>query len=152
MITTKIDNTIINIVIQLIYQENTLPTTEVIHTTVKHVIQMFHNLKGIVIEEDRLIREVEAKCNVYVPVISTLDDMHDHQEWLSSRRAGIEWRFWNRYRQYLENGNRLPPQAIRRLDDVSDQILSRLENPLRCGPWDRRGMVVGQVQSGKTSN
>src|SRR5262245_52844815 len=30
--------------------------------------------------------------------------------------------------------------------------LERLEDPRRPGPWDRRGMVVGDVQSGKTSN
>src|SRR5262245_9948152 len=30
--------------------------------------------------------------------------------------------------------------------------LERLEDPRRQGPWDRRGMVVGDVQSGKTSN
>src|SRR5207302_2917039 len=46
----------------------------------------------------------------------------------------------------------MPPKAVRQLDDVSNQILSRLEDPLRTGSWDRRGMVVGQVQSGKTSN
>ena len=31
-------------------------------------------------------------------------------------------------------------------------IIERLEDPQRPGPWDRRGMVVGDVQSGKTSN
>jgi len=31
-------------------------------------------------------------------------------------------------------------------------VLKRLENPFRSGAWDRRGLVVGQVQSGKTSN
>ena len=31
-------------------------------------------------------------------------------------------------------------------------ILGLLENPKRDGLWDRRGLVVGNVQSGKTSN
>ena len=31
-------------------------------------------------------------------------------------------------------------------------MLSLLENPLREGSWDRRGLVVGHVQSGKTSH
>ena len=44
-----------------------------------------------------------------------------------------------------------PRQVIRRLDEVTDEILSRLEDPRREGPWDRRGLVVGRVQSGKTS-
>ena len=32
------------------------------------------------------------------------------------------------------------------------RFISRLEDPQHDGPWDRRGMIVGQVQSGKTGN
>src|SRR6266581_2381961 len=155
MIGTEADNMIITIALQILRKED-LPTTETIRTTVRHVIKMFHELNQYSdegnVEEDQLVRKIETLCNVYVPTMSTLDDMRDHQEWFSSRRAGIQWRFWERYKRYLENDPDMPPQVIRRLDDVSDQILSRLEDPLRTGPWDRRGMVVGQVQSGKTSN
>src|SRR5947199_4345456 len=38
------------------------------------------------------------------------------------------------------------------MHEVTDLILERLEDPHRPSPWDRRGMVVGDVQSGKTSN
>jgi hypothetical protein len=38
------------------------------------------------------------------------------------------------------------------LDETTDQILEELEDPERDGPWDRRGLVVGHVQSGKTAN
>ena len=38
------------------------------------------------------------------------------------------------------------------LDSVTDRILGFLENPEKQGIWDRRGMVVGHVQSGKTAN
>ncbi|MCZ7655512.1 MAG: hypothetical protein M5R42_16570 [Rhodocyclaceae bacterium] len=33
---------------------------------------------------------------------TALDDIADHEPWLASRRADIEWRFWNRYMTYLE--------------------------------------------------
>src|SRR5205823_2102859 len=42
--------------------------------------------------------------------------------------------------------------AVDAIDDVTEKVLSRLEDPRRDGPWDRRGMIVGQVQSGKTGN
>ncbi len=35
---------------------------------------------------------------------------------------------------------------------MTDDILDRIANPSTPGVWDKRGMVVGQVQSGKTSN
>ncbi len=155
MIATGTDEKIIKIVLQMLSEED-LPTTELIRITVRNVVEMMRKTNHLAgegnVEEDQLIRKIETLCNVYVPAMSTLDDMRGHQEWFSSRRAEIQWRFWERYKRYLENDPDMPPQVIRRLDDVSDQILSRLEDPLRTGPWDRRGMVVGQVQSGKTSN
>ena len=38
------------------------------------------------------------------------------------------------------------------MGERTDEILKRLEDPAREGEWDRRGMVVGSVQSGKTAN
>src|SRR5690606_14162689 len=39
-----------------------------------------------------------------------------------------------------------------RLDQTSDHVLHLLTAPDRAGGWDRRGMVVGHVPSGKTAN
>ena len=79
-------------------------------------------------------------------------DTKGHQEWLAEKRSETSWKFWDRYRRYLEDNQLTPPKVVRRLDEVTDNILSKLEDPTRSGPWDRRGLVVGQVQSGKTSN
>ena len=38
------------------------------------------------------------------------------------------------------------------MNETTDKILGFLENPKREGAWDVRGLVVGSVQSGKTSN
>jgi hypothetical protein len=45
-----------------------------------------------------------------------------------------------------------PSFPINDLDDFTDKILDKCYNPKESGSWDRRGMVVGHVQSGKTSN
>ena len=42
--------------------------------------------------------------------------------------------------------------AVDALDKSTDQILGWMEDPDRAGAWDRRGLVVGHVQSGKTAN
>lgn len=80
------------------------------------------------------------------------DDPKGHVPWLPSKRAEIKWRFWNRYLTYLERDFGMPPEVVNNLHDLTDKILERLEEPQRDGPWDRRGMVVGSVQSGKTAN
>src|SRR5260370_29658030 len=154
--TTETNDKIISFALQILSAEQDALTTEKIRNTVSTVVDMFRKLQqlpfGENINEELLIKEIETLCNVYVPMISPLEDQRDPQPWLSDSRSEINWQFWERYRRYLENTSKLVPQAIRRLDDVSYEILKRLESPQRSGPWDQRGMVVGQVQSGKTSN
>lgn len=104
------------------------------------------------LDDDDLVRELEALVTIFVGGSTSLADDADHVEWLSARRHEIEWRFWNRYRRWIGDVSGLPPQAVHRLDEITDDVLRRLEDPARLGAWDRRGMVVGQVQSGKTAN
>ncbi len=103
------------------------------------------------VDADALRREIEELVTVFVPGETVLEDNTNHVPWLPEERASIEWNFWERYQRLLTD-QQLPPQAIRRLGDITDDVLGRLESPRRKGAWDRRGMVVGQVQSGKTAN
>lgn len=124
-------------------------TTDEVVKVVDRVLSILPDAKP---EREQLIRDVEAACNVYVPAPTVLEGKDDHLEWLPDRRGEIDWRLWHRYQQYLEDEKGWVPQATYRLDDITDQILRRLEDPKRPGRWDRRGMVVGHVQSGKTAN
>jgi hypothetical protein len=104
------------------------------------------------IDEKKLLKELEALFNMWIGQSTILDDEQGHEPWLPEKRAEINWAFWNRYRQYLEEEKGWSPLIADRLEQLTDSILERLEYPMRQGAWDRRGMVVGQVQSGKTSN
>jgi Z1 domain len=99
-----------------------------------------------------LQREVEHRVTVWQAPASSLDDDTDHVEWLPAAKAGIDWQFWDRYRRYLEDAKLLPRRVVRRLDEATFDLLGKIENPKRPGTWRRYGLVVGQVQSGKTSN
>ncbi|MBD1362998.1 hypothetical protein IDJ77_04170 [Mucilaginibacter sp. ZT4R22] len=61
------------------------------------------------------------------------------------------WSFWKFYKEYL-HGKNMPVPVIKKLDQLTDDILTRLGNPAAGGSWDKRGMIVGDVQSGKTGN
>lgn len=85
----------------------------------------------------------------WIGKIATLKDVTGHVDWLvESRKA--DWQYWRRYRDYQEH--KLSTDVVDALDDSTDTILSLLEDPKRQGAWDRRGLVVGHVQSGKTGN
>ena len=103
-------------------------------------------------EVGTLIREVEARVVVWQERSTSLEDQQGHEDWLSTARSEISWSFWDRYRRYLEQVELLPPAVISRLDDSTFRVLEKLERPTRSGDWDRRGLVVGHVQSGKTSH
>ena len=104
-------------------------------------------------EQEVLVRELLADYNVVSQSYQILDgEDPDHKSWLYSSRGGIEWKFWRRYKDYMEQQVKLPVDTINRLDNLTDDVLDRLTNPKQKGPWDRRGMVVGHVQSGKTGN
>jgi hypothetical protein len=103
-------------------------------------------------DRDDLLRHLEELYAVFSEDYRILDD-RGYRPWLLDRKASIKWRFWNRYRVYLEQEVKLDPDTINKLvDNLTDDILDRLIDPSTPGSWDKRGMVVGQVQSGKTGN
>lgn len=104
------------------------------------------------LDEEELLRKVIFDYGIFEGNATILKDNRDHEEWLANERANISWDFWNRYKKYLETVEKYPPTVVDSIDDVTDEILKLLESPRRQGQWDRRGMVVGDVQSGKTSN
>ena len=74
---------------------------------------------------------------------------HD-DEWVS-KRENIEWIYSSAYEQFLR-GESWPPSVVQSLSDVNMRILGHLQDPTSEGQWDRRGLVIGHVQSGKTAN
>lgn len=94
---------------------------------------------------DELIR----RFSQWIGKDSTLQNEEGHIPWLTAARKQ-EWPYWQRYREWLER--KLSFVAVDALDQSTDRVLGLLEDPQREGVWDRRGLVVGHVQSGKTSN
>jgi hypothetical protein len=76
----------------------------------------------------------------------------DYKPWLASRRPTIDFYYWSRLRRFYLEGGVLPPQVVATLDAVTDEVLDYLGDPADIGSWARRGMVIGHVQSGKTTN
>jgi len=75
-----------------------------------------------------------------------------YRPWLDNERANIQWFYWERYRKYLRKNRNFSPNIINQMEWTVDKILDHMENPTKPGDWDRKGMVVGNVQSGKTAN
>jgi len=76
----------------------------------------------------------------------------DFKPWLKEAAGSIDFYYWNRLKRYYLEGGSLAAPVVATLDNVTDEILDFSGNPLMPGIGSRRGMVIGHVQSGKTTN
>lgn len=99
-----------------------------------------------------LIREVEALYNINIDNYRIIESRERRRPWLNDRKASIDWGFWRRYRDYLQIKKNFADTTISQIDSLTDRILDSVFDPEIEAIIDKRGLVVGQVQSGKTSN
>ncbi|MFC7308452.1 Z1 domain-containing protein [Streptomyces monticola] len=125
------------------------PTPDEVQNAVTVIFGMLAG-QGEVLDRERLAKEIEAMTAVFQEGSSGLESDRGHEQWLPEAKNDRDWDFWERYRRYLEDVRNLPPVVVRRLDQSTDDVLSQLEDPRRPGSWRRTGLVIGQVQSGKT--
>lgn len=100
---------------------------------------------------ESLARRLEVVHDVTMTLGSVLTE-GNFKPWLEKALAeGLDPHYWNRYRSLLEE-KKFSTHVLSTLHTDTDRTLGLLENPKKVGPWNRRGMVVGHVQSGKTAN
>lgn len=95
-----------------------------------------------------LFEVIRSECGIGKGEITIMSD--DIDPWLSEEKSNINFELWNRYKLFMSQND--PSFPVNDLDDFTDKILDKCVNPKDKNSWDRRGMVVGHVQSGKTSN
>ena len=131
---------------------------EITRQYIKDFVDKFYNNALLLVdhlelnknEKKYVIRQLESIHETTMGFGGTLKD-NMHTPWLDNERANIEWYYWNRYKQLLVE-KRFGSKVINTTGRVTDEILDLLQNPNNKGTWKRKGLVVGQVQSGKTAN
>lgn len=93
-------------------------------------------------------RQLGERLNIDVDRGSVITGT-DHQPWLQERKRNVDWARWQAYRTLLLQQHR-PLKVIDNLDDLTDELLDLVGDPTIEGTWARRGLVLGDVQSGKT--
>lgn len=75
----------------------------------------------------------------------------DLPRWFDSKKTEIEWKHWDAYRDMLVRQGR-STKIIEANERVIDDVLDLSGDPTTPGMWARKGLVMGNVQSGKTQN
>lgn len=126
------------------------PTPEMI----RKWINDFRKIPSCAVDDDtaeKLARDLEMRHGVTMKIGSILVE-NEFKPWLdTAKKSQIDPFYWDRYRKLLTQ-QRFSSQVIATMDDVTDRTLGLLGDPQKEGPWERRGLVVGHVQSGKTAN
>lgn len=110
---------------------------------------MFASDSAHAVDQGKAVATLIQRFSHWIGKSTTLRDNVGHIDWLTSARKR-DWHYWRRYGDFLES--KLSDTVVEGLDEATDDILGLLEDPQRGDDWDRRGLVVGHVQSGKTSN
>src|ERR1700710_2465243 len=97
-----------------------------------------------------IVRVLEALFVVEQGPALALRDLRRPPDWYigERRRPGG---FMSRYLQKLAEVG-WPARSVDELRDSTARVLELLDDHERDGPWDWRGLVVGDVQSGKTAH
>jgi hypothetical protein len=105
------------------------------------------------LDEDALasiVRELEASFTVTQRQGAVISK--GHRPWLSGKKSNINFYYWNRLSKFYRETGILPSNVVATLDADTDEILDRCGDPLDASYRAVRGMVMGNVQMGKTTN
>lgn len=121
-------------------------TLEIIDEHIIEVTSSIERYSGV--DKSWLKSQLENKFTSYVE--ETIKGLRDnHTPWLLAKKGQIKWSFWERYRRYLLE--KIDYSAVDEIvDSLSEKVLDSMEDPDTPGPWSRKGLVMGNVQSGKT--
>lgn len=109
-------------------------------------------LPELFVRIDELVAEIAHAASVWTRSSVFLTDGKVRPWWIERKPEIEPMRFWRRYRTYLAEEKNFGEKELDSVDEQTDTVLDRIEDPTKDGVWDVRGMVVGSVQSGKTAN
>lgn len=91
---------------------------------------------------------IPSRMNAGVSLVDP-EATHD-QDWIHKRE--IKPTYADAYGAFLRSEGWKPTVVNTLLNDDGSKILGLLQDPTDDGQWNRRGLVIGHVQSGKTAN
>lgn len=103
-------------------------------------------------EDIKLIKfKLESMFNIKIGEGTIKISNPDLPLWFHNKKTQLEWNHWDAYKDMLISQAR-SIEVINENEKVIDSILDYAGDPTTPGQWSRKGLVMGNVQSGKTQN
>lgn len=123
-----------------------------IDETISGMKGMFRQYSSFTAEDWKSVKfKIESNIDVAIADRAIVLANPSVERWLDHKRSEISWEYWEAYRQFLLKKGR-HPDVIKETEKTIDEILDCSGDPEIEGRWNRRGLVMGNVQSGKTQN
>lgn len=101
-------------------------------------------------EKNEVINELLSRLRVRMDVGSVIKKK-EHKPWYMNSKESNGSEYWDRYRDYLIREEEFPIETVNAIDRSTDSIMDLLGNPKSDYGFFNKGLVIGDVQSGKTS-
>lgn len=131
---------------------NDVNTKEEVDNTISQLRQL--PMFSLLTEDDivDITKKITSERSIRLDLGSYIEGDVKYEKWFLSKKADLELRYWERYKKYLIHEKRFSINVVNTMDDINDTLTDLLGNPISVGRFQRRGLIVGDVQSGKTSN
>lgn len=128
-------------------------TEEVLIKAVNGFVEAVKLMGDVVTESDieSAIRNLETRYAITMDIGLLLKE-DNYKKWYHASKVERGTQYWDRFRRYLEEDVALPKMIIDRIDEATEEIMDVLGDPKSESNFQRKGLVIGSVQSGKTSN
>lgn len=104
-------------------------------------------------EAETVRKELLSRNSIKMAVGSLIEDQaNKHKPWFEANKSKYDMTYWNRYRSYLLKDMEFSGNVVNTMDDILDKITDLLGNPKSKQSFQRKGLMIGDVQSGKTAN
>ena len=127
-----------------------LPTEDQIYAEADTLRAVFATIYPLTDEEFESVKKRLPEHIIhsigYADTLRSRDGDHQVGWYLQNENDGY---FWNRFRTYLNKKWSIP--VVDRLHKTTDDIMDDLGDPRSEDPFQRRGLLLGDVQSGKTA-
>ena len=99
-------------------------------------------------------RDISWKYQIFAdPGYSLLAD-YEQEKWYDESKDEFEHYFWTRYKKYLIDDKHFAPSVVSTLseDTLDQKLMNCILDPRKNHPGSilRRGLIIGDIQSGKT--
>jgi len=147
---TLISNTSRFVMLQQEEQNRKNIDEEIIETALDRALQSFDDVDDDILEYVK--GKIRSKFIISFASESVILSDSSIPPWVDNKRGSMEWHYWGAYKEFLLEEEERSPKLINENSTIIDRILDMTGDPTLEGSWSRRGLVMGNVQSGKTQN